>query len=213
LLIPIGLFEFVNHSFVAGHPLLSRIALGRGTVTEPGQATGDFPTESVESRGIALEAERSTGKSNPYQTCLNVARVINNGQRCLLLCRPGTGEKVWKTLTSPPFYSQYSDEESTEQILYNGGDLTVGDEQMLRPADAKETVWRHDTETDEYICGDSDGNVYHRFGSVQAVFEDVNAYPVICPRNNDVPDHLTEIKIPFIVERMFTSGEIPDRDD
>jgi hypothetical protein len=207
--------QAVMESFVAGHPLLSRLALGRATVTEPGQATGeDFPTESVASRGIALEAERSTGKSNPFQTCLNVARVINNGQRCLLLCRPGTGEKVWKTLTAPPFYSQYSDPESPEQILYNGSTLTIGDEQMLRPAggDNVDNVWRYDTETGEYICGDSDGTVFYRFDSAQAVFENTDAYPATRSKNDDVPDRLATIKIPFIVERMFKSGEIPDRD-
>lgn len=205
--------EAVLESFVEKHPVLSRVALGRETVTEPAQATGeDFPTEIITGRGVAIEAERSTGDSNPFQTCLNVVQVTNAGQRCLLCCRPDTAEKIWETLTDPPFYSQYSDDESAEQRLYNGNDLSIGGEQILRPADAKQTVWTHDTETGEYICGDSNGNVYHRFESADAVFEEADAYPATLPKTADVPPHLTGIKVPFIIEWMFTSGEIPDRD-
>jgi hypothetical protein len=206
--------QVVLENFIEKRPLLSRIALGRATVTEPSQATGgDFPQESVEHDGIAIEAERSTGNSNPFQTCLNVAQAINDGQRCLLLCRPDTAEKIWKTLTSPPFVSEQGDSESDTQRLYNGGDLVIDGEQILRPAKAQKTVWTSDTETGEYICGDSDGNEYHRFGSVRAVFEDAGAYPATLPNDDEVPDHLTGVKIPFSVERMFVDGEIPDRDD
>lgn len=204
--------QIAIENFVDEYPMLSRVALGSEIAADPSQAAGEFPAQTVDGRGIALEAESTTGNSNPYQTCLNVARVINNGQRCLLLCRPGTSENVWKTLTSPPFYSQKSNEAAGEQILYNGGDLTIDGQQILRPAAAQYTVWKRDTVTGEYICGDSDGNEYCRFKSATAVFEEVDAYPETLPEGHDVPDHLTGVKIPFIPERMFDAGEIPDRD-
>lgn len=205
--------EAVIEGFIEKRPVLSRVALGRETVADPSQAVGeDYPTEIVAGRGVAIEAERSTGNSNPFQTCLNVVQVINAGQRCLLCCRPETAEKVWETLTDPPFYSYYSDDESDEQRLYNGGDLVIRDKQILRPATARKTVWRYDTETGEYICGDSDGNVYHRFESAEAVFQDVDAYPTTRPKDADIPDHLTTVKVPFIIEWMSKDGEIPDRD-
>jgi hypothetical protein len=209
--------HIVMENFIAEYPMLSRVALGQEIVADPSQASGEnFPTEVADSRGIALEAECTTGDSNPYQTCLNVARVVNNDQRCVLLARPGMGEKVWNTLTNPPYLSQKTDEETDEQILYNGGDLTIGDEQILRPTVPEEnqdyTVWKYDTESEEYICGHKNGTVYQRFESVEAVFSETDAYPETRPKDANVPNGLTGVKIPFIASRMFDTGEIPDRD-
>lgn len=204
----------VMENFVDEYPMLSRVALGQEIVADPSQATGEaFPTEVVERRGIALEAESSTGDSNPFQTCLNVARVVNSGQRCLLLARPDTASSVWNTFTSPPYYSQKSNEKAGEQLLYNGGDLNIDGEQILRPSDAERTVWKHDPESGEYICEGSDGTVYYRFESANAVFSDVDAYPETLPKDADVPNDMTGVKVPFIASRMFDSGEIPDQDE
>ncbi len=211
----------VMENFVDEFPLLSRVALGQEIVADPSQATGElFPTEvlDVDSQGIALEAESSTGDSNPFQTALNVARTVNKGQRCLLLARPDVAEKVWNTLTDPPYYSEKSNDKTGVQILYNGGNLTIDGEQILRPTVSKEvkqdyTIWKRDPRTGDLICGDTGGTVHHRFENAQAVFSKPDAYPETLPEGADVPDDLTNVKTPFIVERMFNSGGIPDQDE
>ncbi|WP_248911070.1 type IV secretory system conjugative DNA transfer family protein [Halocatena marina] len=190
---------------------------GSVTVDTAQRADDDVDTSIIEEltggRETAIEAESSTGDSKAGQTAQNVAETTGGDQRCLLLCREHNAEKIWKTLTDPPFVSQYSDVENGEKRLYNLGNLHISGEKMLRPDTAANTVWIHDLETDEYVLKDSNGTEHHRFGNGQAVMEDAGAYPeTMFSSTTDVPDGWKTVKKPFIPDYAFEDG-IPDRED
>lgn len=176
----------------------------------------DYPLLAwlTDGREVAIEAESSTGDSKGGQTARNVAEAVNAAQRCLLLCREHTAEQVWNTLTSPPYLSEYSDLKHGKERLYNLADHTILNEKLLRPAGAKNTVWIHDLDTDEYVLKDSDGDEHNRFATPTAVFEDAGGYPwsIDDPDGDaEIPDDWTTVKRPFVPEYDFDDG-IPDRD-
>lgn len=193
---------------------------GRMDITE--QTTGSCPdaeltnesdNETIQriTRGdtAVIEAESATGRTDPGQTAKNVVEAVNDGKHCIITCRPDTAPKVWNTLTNPPFKSEHTID--GQHRLYHLRDLIIDGEVMLRPADASETVWIPEPDTDGFILMDSDGTEHHRFGSHRAVFEDAGAYPATMPSGSDIPEHLTPVKAPFIAEREFNDG-IPDQE-
>lgn len=172
----------------------------------------DLPTDLVQrltdSSEVAVEAENSTARALPGQTCRNLAQAVNDGKRCLFLARPDTAPKLWGRLTDPPFKSKNT--VNGQHRLYHVRSLSINGETVLRPAGASETVWMPEPDGRGYALRDTNDNEYHRFGSAKAVVQDAGAYPKTVPASADTPDNFTEIKEPFIPQREFVDGN-PDR--
>jgi hypothetical protein len=188
----------VSQQFGHQYPLLDRFAIPENANPVIMQRT-DGPA-------VAIEAESSTGDSKPAQSLFNLAQAHNKGQRCLYTAREEVAETLWQTLTENGYYSHSWDGEY--ERCYNGGELAVNDQMMLRPKGARQTVWLYDDESGKYILRDSDGEEYARFESAEAVFEQPEKYPAtseIVP--DDQRDKYVPVYRPFIPEYHFDGGE------
>jgi hypothetical protein len=186
-----------NKHFREQYPLLDRFAIPEAIP----------PVDMHRTRGpaVAIEAESSTGDSKPAQSLFNLAQAHNKGQRCLFTCREKVAETLWQTLTENGYYSHRWDGE--HQRCYNGGELVIDGQEMLRPKGARQTVWLHNDETGEYILRDSDGEEHARFESAEAVFEHPQEYPAtseVVP--DDQRDEWVPVYRPFILEYHFEDG-------
>ena len=188
----------VSRQFEHQYPLLDRFAI----------PTNANPVimRRTEGPAVAIEAESSTGDSKPAQSLFNLAQAHNKGQRCLYTAREKVASTLWQTLTENGYYSHSWDGEY--ERCYNGGELTVNDQMMLRPKGARQTVWLYNEESGEYILRDSDGEEHARFESAKAVFEQPEKYPAtseIVP--DDQRDRYVPVYRPFIPEYHFDGGE------
>ena len=187
----------VSQQFEHQYPLLDRFAV-------PGSANPVI-VRRTEGPAVAIEAESSTGDSKPAQSLFNLAQAYNKGQRCLFTCRERVAGTLWQTLTENGYYSHSWNGEY--ERCYNGGELMVNDQMMLRPKGARQTVWLYDDESGEYILRDSDGEEHARFESAEAVFEQPEKYPAtseVVP--DDQRDKYVPVYRPFIPEYHFESG-------
>ena len=186
----------VEH-FRQQYPLLDRFAVPEGA--DP------VITRQTQGPALAIEAESSTGDSKPAQSLFNLAQAHNKGQRCLYTAREKVAETLWQTLTENGYFShRWSGE---YERCYNGGELVIGGQEMLRPKGARQTVWLYDRETGEYILRDSDGEEYERFESAADVFEHPEQYPAtseVVP--DDQRDEWVPVYRPFIPEYHFADG-------
>jgi hypothetical protein len=188
----------VSRQFGYQYPLLDRFAIPEGA--DP------IIMRRTEGPAVAIEAESSTGDSKPAQSLFNLAQAYNKGQRCLYTAREKVAETLWQTLTENGYYSHSWDGEY--ERCYNGGELSVNDQMMLRPKGARETVWLYDEDSGEYILRDSEGEEHARFESAEAIFEQPEKYPAtseIVP--DDQRDDYVPVYRPFIPEYHFDGGE------
>src|SRR5699024_3912042 len=145
----------VSQQFEYQYPLLDRFAIPEGA--------NPVVMPRTEGPAVAIEAESSTGDSKPAQSLFNLAQAHNKGQRCLYTAREKVAETLWQTLTENGYYSHSWDGEF--ERCYNGGELSVNDQMMLRPKGARETIWLYDEDSGEYILRDSEGEEHARFES------------------------------------------------
>lgn len=189
-----------NASQQFGHqyPLLDRFAIP--------ESANPLITRRAQGPAVAIEAECTTGNSKQGQTLFNLAQAHNKGQRCLFTCRERTAGTVLKTLTKNGYFSySWSGEHDR---CYNGGELTINGQQMLRPKGAEQTVWLYDESADEYLLRDSDGEEHARFESAAEVYENPQKYPAtseIVP--DDQRDDYVPVYRPFLAEYHFDGGE------
>ena len=181
----------IRERFREDHPLVARLSDGAS---------------------MAWEAESSTGDSKPHQTWTNLAEAVNAGQRCLFAVREHVAEKVWTSITENR--EHHCDWKGDHQRLYNGGDMNIDGATMLRPGDEDQTVWLRDEETGEFILRSSggDGTDLARFEDHEAVYTDAENYPATSDEIEDT-DGWMKVKKPFIAEREFDEGGVPDRDE
>lgn len=184
------------------------------TLSEAAALHEDFVTDHetvaklTDGERIVLEAEDETGRSKPGQTVRNLAQAIAETGRCLLVASPETARRVENTLSNPPCVR--SQEADGSRVFYNRRDLRIDGETMLRPAGPKQTVWRFDASSEEYVLSDSDGQEHARFDSHEAVFSDADAYPATSDSVSDMSEW-KPVRQPVIPEREF-DGELPDED-
>ncbi|WP_435078404.1 type IV secretory system conjugative DNA transfer family protein [Halococcus sp. AFM35] len=187
----------VSRQFERQYPLLDRFAVP--------ESANPVIMQRTEGPAVAIEAESSTGDSKPAQSLFNLAQAYNKGQRCLYTAREKVAETLWQTLTENGYYSHSWDGEY--ERCYNGGELAVNDQMMLRPKGARQTVWLYDDESGEYILRDSDGEEHARFESAAEVFENPQKYPAtseVVP--DDQRDKYVPVYRPFIPEYHFEHG-------
>ncbi|WP_160135700.1 type IV secretory system conjugative DNA transfer family protein [Halococcus salsus] len=187
----------VSQQFEHQYPLLERFAIPRGA--------NPVIMRRTEGPAIAIEAESSTGDSKPAQSLFNLAQAYNKGQRCLYTARERVAETLWQTLTENGYYSHSWSGEY--ERCYNGGELMVNGQMMLRPKGARQTVWLYDDENEEYLLRDSDGEEHARFESAEEVFENPQKYPAtsgVVP--DDQRDKYVPVYRPFIPEHHFDGG-------
>lgn len=157
---------------------------------------------------IAIEAESSTGDSKPAQTWLNLTQAVNFGQRCVFACREDVAPNVWRTLTENGHFSHRWND--VHERYYNSGNLTIGGQQVYRPATGRETVWLRDQTTDEIILRDSDGNEHARFPDAESVFSAISHYPATESDIEGETDDWAPVKKPFIPEWELNEGSTVD---
>lgn len=186
----------VTEQFEYQYPLLDRFAVP--------ETTNPLIMQRTKGPAVAIEAESSTGDSKPGQSLTNLAESYNKGQRCLFTCRENVAETLWKTLTVNDYYSHQWDGE--HERLYNGGELTIGEMDILRPKGARETVWLHDADEGEYILSDSDGEEHARFESGEEVFNRPEKYPATSELVGEDRDDWVPVYRPFIPEYHFERG-------
>lgn len=187
----------VSQQFERQYPLLDRFAIP--------ESANPVIMRRTEGPAVAIEAESSTGDSKPAQSLFNLAQAYNKGQRCLYTAREKVASTLWQTLTENGYYSHSWDGEY--ERCYNGGELMVNGQMMLRPKGARQTVWLYDEESGEYILRDSDGEEHARFESADEVFEQPEKYPAtseVVP--DDQRDKYVPVYRPFIPEYHFERG-------
>ena len=184
------------------------------SLSEAAELHEEFTTEHetvarfTDGERIVLEAEHETGESKPGQTVLNLAQALDSGERCLLVAYPTAARRVENALSNPPCVR--SQDADGSRVFYNRRDLKIDGEQMLRPAGPKDTVWRFDASSEEYVLTDSDGHEHARFASHEAVFSDAGAYPATSEMVDDA-EAWKPVRRPVIPEREFDGG-VPDAD-
>lgn len=155
-----------------------------------------------------IEAEKSTGDSQPSQTVLNLAQAHNAGHRCLFTARPDVAERVYNTVGRSPMGCRSGHSVEGERRFYTGtGEaLTIDGEKMTRPG-ASDNVWVHDKQSGQYILRDHEGTVHARFDTVTEIFSNADAYPDEGERNikrpvipeYEIDDDLDEVEWDIIV--------------
>jgi hypothetical protein len=125
-----------------------------------------------------IEAEHSTGESQPSQTIRNLAAAHNAERRCLFVCRPDVAEAVYNTLAEGTVCCHSDHSEAGERRFYTTTKpLSIDGETMTRPGQSgEENVWVFDDQTGQYILQDTDGTEYARFNTAAEIYEDASAY-------------------------------------
>jgi len=189
--------QHATRYFRQQYPLLDRFVVPEGS--DP------VVVRRTQGPALPIEAESSTGDSKPAQSLFNLAQAHNAGQRCLFTCREKVAETLWRTLTENGDYSHSWD--GDYRRCYNGGELVINGQEMLRPKGARQTVWLYDEDAGEYILRDSDGEEHARFESAEDVFTRTDQYPAtseILP--DDQRDEWVPVYRPFVPEHHFDGG-------
>jgi hypothetical protein len=153
----------------------------------------------TDGRAFAIEAEASTGTTKPARTLFNLAQAVNQGRRCLFVCRPDVASSVWETLTDPAYCTTHGPTDGRR--FYNHRDLLIDGELMLRPASGHQSVWTRD-ESREYRLTDENGEEFARFPTAEAVFDEPSRYPATSATVDD-SEEWAPVKRPFIPEYAF----------
>lgn len=173
----------------------------RAVITDRTNAYRDNHPELYRLAGVYdayIEAEHSTGESQPSQTVRNLAAAHNDGQRCLFLCRPEAAETVHKTIVEGDPCCHGNHPVDGERRFYTTTNaLTIEGDRMTRPG-SKDNVWVHDGQTGQYILRDDDGTEHARFNSAAEIFTDASKYPKSGER---------KIKPPVVPEYEFDGGD------
>jgi hypothetical protein len=125
-----------------------------------------------------IEAEHSTGETQPSQTIVNLAAAHNADRRCLFLCRSEAAEAVYTSLTDGAACCHSDHDGDGERRFYTKTNpLSIDGETMTRPGrSGEENVWIYDKQTGQYILRDTDGKEYARFNTAAEIYEDASAY-------------------------------------
>lgn len=179
---------------------------------------------------LAIEAEKSTAKSNPSQTWINLAQAVADGRRVLFTSRERDIERAATTLYRNGPYA-VSNSLSAESRCYTGHKLSIDGDLLLRPGPAQtgqqqtETAWIRDETSGEYVLRscpqngdpsrDADGvNEYAHFDTGHAVFAPRNKdeYPAHTGQQDEHGNPLTDdgeqwvaVRRPFIPEYELSS--------
>ncbi|WP_248911024.1 hypothetical protein [Halocatena marina] len=126
-----------------------------------------------------IEAEHSTGKTQPSQTITNLAAAHNADRRCLFLCRPEAAEDVYNTLSEGTPYCYTDHDVDGERRFYTKTSaLSIEGEKMTRLGPKGDNnVWVQDEQTGQYVLRGSDGTEHARFDSAADIYNDPSAYP------------------------------------
>lgn len=147
---------------------------------------------------VYIEAEHSTGETQPSQTVMNLVSAHNADRRCLFLCRSDAADAVWNTLCEGDALCHSRPPVDNERRFYTKTkDLLIDGKAMTRPG-AAANVWVHDQQTGQYILRDTDGTEHARFNTAAEIFNDASAYPDGGER---------KIKPPVIPEFEFDGGD------
>ncbi|WP_330633621.1 type IV secretory system conjugative DNA transfer family protein [Halocatena halophila] len=143
---------------------------------------------------VYIEAEHSTGETQPSQTIINLVSAHNADRRCVFLCRLDAAKAVWTTLCAGDEYCHSNHSIDEERRFYTmTRNLMIDGEKMTRPG-AAANIWVHDRQTGQYILRDTDGTEHARFNTAAEIFTDASQYPAGGERN---------IKPPVIPEYEF----------
>jgi hypothetical protein len=126
-----------------------------------------------------IEAEHSTGESQPSQTIVNLAAAHNAERRCLFACRADVAEDVSNTLTvgAPCCHSDH-DVDGERRFYTTTNPLSIDGTTMTRPGQSGEAnVWVVDDQTGQYILRGPNGTEYARFNTAAEIYEDAGQYP------------------------------------
>lgn len=161
-------------------------------------------------REAVLEAEKSTGSTKQGQTVRNLASAVNDGKRCLFVCREDVADNVWKTLAEEPRGARERHSIEGETRFYNLRPLGIDGQRAYRDG-SREDVWVRDEETGEIVLRDGSGTEHARFPDAEAVFEDADRYDVVGKEAAEDDDReLRTVKTPIIPEYEFGDGDVPE---
>lgn len=145
-------------------------------VPDDKQSAPDVVSELTDGDTARIEAEHSTGRTKPGATVRHVLQAQGEDRQTIVLCRPENEQTVRDTLFGDPICAR---RRKNGHIRYytSPRDLTVDGEPMERPG-ASENVWvRENAGGGDIVLRDRDGTEHARFESVDAVFNDADAYP------------------------------------
>lgn len=172
------------------------------TPREIATAVDDFEQERpilaqlTDAADVAIEAEKSTGDTRPGQTVRNLVNTVDDGGRCLFVCRESTALKIHGTLHDADRPLVRNHDVDGETWYYNDPHyLKIDGNQMYRSGDAERTLWFRDETTGEVVMRDSDGVEHARFPTAEAVYTNASKYAD--PDDPDVED-VRRVKPPVI---------------
>jgi hypothetical protein len=179
--------------------------LDAASAIEDVQESHPVVTALTDLNRVRLEAE-SHSSSKPAQTIKNLQKAVEAEEKCVFVAREDDAKTVRNTLNG-----YYSDtDEDGNHILFNRRPVVIDGETMLRPDEARETVWKRDPETGDIMLEDSAGTRHATFESPEAVFSDAEQYPGTESTVVD-EDEWRTVYEPYIPEVIF--DEEPSEDD
>lgn len=167
---------------------------------------------------VESESTEGTGGTAPAATLTNLARALDQEQRCIMLAREGTAESIRERIEDTPCMMRETGETRIARLYNKNRPLRVGDEdeRVYRRAGG-ENEWIYNGRLDRYELRVGD-EVIATFNDA-AELDDPAKYPV---RESEIEsgdvdlDGLTAIREPFVPELEFMSVEEPgdelDRD-
>lgn len=163
-----------------------------------------------------IEAEKSTGDSQPSQTVQNLAQAHNAGHRCLFTARSDVAERVYNTVGRAPMGCRSAHSVEGERRFYTGTTtLSIEDQTMTRPG-SSENVWVHDQQTGQYVLRDDSGTEHARFDTAIEIFTDAGAYPDEGDRNIKppvIPEYECDGDLDAVEWDIIVVPEAPRDDD
>lgn len=122
-----------------------------------------------------IESESST-VSKPGSTVRHILQAHAEGRATIVCCRPDDADAVREVIdTDPPLCRSGHDVSGEIRYYTSPRDLRIDGEPMGRPG-GRENVWIREA-SGEVVLRDEMGTEHARFDSMEAVFEDAEAYP------------------------------------